>query len=242
MRDGAKTRERICEAALALFASKGVDGATVRDIAQAVGVSEGALYRHFRSKEEIARDIFATRYAALARDVLEIGMGEGGLESRVGALTRRFTTLFDDGACAVRLPARQPAPASRRGLGRGGREPGRGAAGRVRGGDPAPRDRAGRPRFARRDGAGAGGAAGGVQHLQAAPGAARPICAPDHPGPDGDPAADLTGSADPPRRRILSRSSTELPRSRIVASRAAAGSPAQMASITARCSASALLR
>ena len=96
MRDGAKTRERICEAALALFASKGVDGATVRDIAQAVGVSEGALYRHFRSKEEIARDIFATRYAALARDVLEIGIGEGGLESRIGALTRRFTTLFDE--------------------------------------------------------------------------------------------------------------------------------------------------
>ncbi|WP_460448075.1 TetR/AcrR family transcriptional regulator [Alsobacter sp. SYSU BS001988] len=96
MRDGAKTRERICAEALALFARKGVDGSTVRDIAQAVGVSEGALYRHFRSKEDIAREIFATRYAALARDVLEIGMSRDGLEARIGALARRFTGLFDE--------------------------------------------------------------------------------------------------------------------------------------------------
>jgi AcrR family transcriptional regulator len=95
-RNGPRTRERICAEALALFAERGVDGATVRDIAQAVGVAEGALYRHFRSKEDIARAIFVEHYAALARDVLAIGAAASPFPRRVEALVRRFTDLFDE--------------------------------------------------------------------------------------------------------------------------------------------------
>jgi AcrR family transcriptional regulator len=95
-RDGTRTRERICAEALALFAAKGVDGTSVRDIAQAVGVAEGALYRHFRSKDDIAREIFLTHYAALAQDVLALGRSAEPVAERIGALVRRFTTLFDE--------------------------------------------------------------------------------------------------------------------------------------------------
>ncbi len=96
VRDGARTRERIGAEALRLFAEQGVDGTTVRDIARAVGVAEGALYRHFRSKEEIARAIFSEHYAALARDVLSIGRSDLSLPERVAGLVRRFTALFDE--------------------------------------------------------------------------------------------------------------------------------------------------
>lgn len=96
MRDGSRTRERIGAEALALFAEKGVDGTSVRDIAQAVGVAEGALYRHFRSKDEIAREIFLTHYAALAQDVLALGRTQEPFPARIGALVRRFTGLFDE--------------------------------------------------------------------------------------------------------------------------------------------------
>lgn len=44
-------RARIRDAAIQLFAERGVDGATVRDIAQAAGVSSGLLRHHFGSKE-----------------------------------------------------------------------------------------------------------------------------------------------------------------------------------------------
>jgi AcrR family transcriptional regulator len=50
---GRRTRERILAAALALFARQGYAGSSVRDIAEAVGVTKAALYYHFRSKEEI---------------------------------------------------------------------------------------------------------------------------------------------------------------------------------------------
>jgi AcrR family transcriptional regulator len=44
-----KTREDILSAALDLFAEQGFAGTSVRQIAQAVGVAESALYYHFRS-------------------------------------------------------------------------------------------------------------------------------------------------------------------------------------------------
>ena len=40
------TRQRIEQAAIRLFVAKGVAETTIKDIAGAVGLSEGALYRH----------------------------------------------------------------------------------------------------------------------------------------------------------------------------------------------------
>ena len=51
-------RDSIMCAALTCFAHTGYDGTRVRQIAQAAGVSEGALYKHFASKEQLARDLY----------------------------------------------------------------------------------------------------------------------------------------------------------------------------------------
>jgi AcrR family transcriptional regulator len=47
------TRDRILKEALTLFSSKGYRAATMRDIAAEVGVRQGAIYNHFKNKEEI---------------------------------------------------------------------------------------------------------------------------------------------------------------------------------------------
>ncbi|MBI1292015.1 TetR family transcriptional regulator [bacterium] len=44
--------------ALELFVEKGVDGTSIRDIAQRAGVTEGALYRHHRSKDDLVRHLY----------------------------------------------------------------------------------------------------------------------------------------------------------------------------------------
>jgi AcrR family transcriptional regulator len=46
-------RARIRDAALRLFAERGMDGATIRDIARAAGVSGGLVRHHFGSKEAL---------------------------------------------------------------------------------------------------------------------------------------------------------------------------------------------
>ena len=50
---GEKTRKAILKHALKLFSSKGYKATTVRDIAAAVGIKQGALYNHFKNKEAI---------------------------------------------------------------------------------------------------------------------------------------------------------------------------------------------
>lgn len=50
-------RDAIVCAALACFARDGYDATRIKHIAQAAGVSEGAIYRHFASKEELAREL-----------------------------------------------------------------------------------------------------------------------------------------------------------------------------------------
>ena len=46
-------RARIRDAALRLFAERGLDGATIRDIARAAGVSGGLIRHHFGSKDDL---------------------------------------------------------------------------------------------------------------------------------------------------------------------------------------------
>ncbi len=92
----AGTRERIETAALKLFAAKGVAGTSMRDIAHEVGVTEGAIYRHFSSKDDLARALFLSRYGALARGVEAIRARAPDFSGRLDALVRLFAEAFDE--------------------------------------------------------------------------------------------------------------------------------------------------
>jgi AcrR family transcriptional regulator len=50
-------RRQIVHAAIELFARKGFDGTTTREIAQAAGVSEAVIFRHFPTKHDLYRAI-----------------------------------------------------------------------------------------------------------------------------------------------------------------------------------------
>ena len=51
------TEDKILDAATAVFARRGVTGATTREIAQRARVNEVTLFRHFRNKEELLRRV-----------------------------------------------------------------------------------------------------------------------------------------------------------------------------------------
>lgn len=53
------TKEKIFDAAVDLFAEKGYDGVSIRGIGRAVGITEGAVYKHYASKEAILESIFS---------------------------------------------------------------------------------------------------------------------------------------------------------------------------------------
>jgi TetR/AcrR family fatty acid metabolism transcriptional regulator len=51
-------REHLLDAATRVFAAKGFNGATIRDVARAAGVADGTIYNYFANKEALLFDVF----------------------------------------------------------------------------------------------------------------------------------------------------------------------------------------
>lgn len=56
-----KTRERILDSAFRLFAINGFKGVTIDDLMSNCGLTRGAFYAHFTSKEELYREALKFR-------------------------------------------------------------------------------------------------------------------------------------------------------------------------------------
>jgi AcrR family transcriptional regulator len=57
-----RTKDSILRQALGLFQEQGFEAVTMRDLAKACGLSLGAFYYHFASKEEIVLELFKTSF------------------------------------------------------------------------------------------------------------------------------------------------------------------------------------
>ncbi|MFJ9829255.1 ScbR family autoregulator-binding transcription factor [Streptomyces sp. NPDC101160] len=60
-----RTRQKIVLAAAELFDEVGYEAATISEVLKRCGVTKGALYFHFSSKEELAQEVLAGQVAAL---------------------------------------------------------------------------------------------------------------------------------------------------------------------------------
>jgi AcrR family transcriptional regulator len=91
MRDKRPTRLKIHQAALDLFVSQGISETSVRDMAQAAGIAEGTLYRHYPSKDALIADLFLIHYRAFAE---QINQRQAALPE-TAPFSRRLGDLFD---------------------------------------------------------------------------------------------------------------------------------------------------
>jgi len=90
-----RAKEKVERAAIELFAAKGVDGVSIGEIATRAGVSQGALYRHYLSKEDLAGSLFAVAYLRMGAELAAIGAAHTGFRARMGAMIRHFCMLYD---------------------------------------------------------------------------------------------------------------------------------------------------
>jgi len=88
-------RPGIVQAATSLFAARGIDGVSMRDIAQAAGVREAAIYRHFASKDELAREIFVSWYGWHCQQVHQIVTGAGGRKEQLRDIVGQEFTVAE---------------------------------------------------------------------------------------------------------------------------------------------------
>ena len=97
------TRDRIEKAAIRLFVEKGVTETSVRDIARAVDISEGALYRHFVSKDELVWAAFERHYVEFAGRLEALARGEATARAKLGAMIRGFCHAHDENPTLFRF-------------------------------------------------------------------------------------------------------------------------------------------
>ncbi len=96
-------RERLLDAALDVFAVKGIDGASVKDIAAAAEVTPGLLYHYFAGKEALVTALLRERgFAKQLRELLEQARGRSASEV-LPRVMREFDGLLADNAKLLRL-------------------------------------------------------------------------------------------------------------------------------------------
>jgi AcrR family transcriptional regulator len=96
------TQEAILDAAEAVFANNGFDGATTRAIAEAAGVNAALIHYYFRSKENLFEAVFARRSDAInsrrrhLKDALFAAKDRPELEELLDAFLRPTIELGRD--------------------------------------------------------------------------------------------------------------------------------------------------
>ncbi|MCB2155638.1 TetR/AcrR family transcriptional regulator [bacterium] len=83
-------------AALELFVECGIDGASIRQIAERAEVTEGALYRHHASKDDLVRYLFFQYFQGYA-DLMKAADQKGrAIEDKLFAMIDGFYAAYDE--------------------------------------------------------------------------------------------------------------------------------------------------
>lgn len=91
------TRRRVLDAAETVFAEKGFDGATIRDIAARAGEPVGTIHHHGGGKEQLFRQTVARRAATLSdHRIVALNKARDGGASRVEDVLCAFFEPFVD--------------------------------------------------------------------------------------------------------------------------------------------------
>ncbi|MEO1233941.1 MAG: TetR/AcrR family transcriptional regulator [Myxococcota bacterium] len=86
----ARTRAQLVEAALRVFAGKGLDAATTQDFYEEAGVSRGTFYNYFETKEDVLTAVANRLADALNEEILSETEGVEGAPERVAWTVERF--------------------------------------------------------------------------------------------------------------------------------------------------------
>jgi TetR/AcrR family acrAB operon transcriptional repressor len=95
--DAEQTRQDLLDAALTIFSQKGYTAARLEDIAEAAGVTRGAIYHHFGSKSELFLALLEEA-TAVGNSAIDRAVSEGGtfVEVLSRILVYTFNLVEDD--------------------------------------------------------------------------------------------------------------------------------------------------
>ena len=89
-------RQCILEQAQQLFFAHGYHGVSIRDIVQACGLSNAALYYHFESKQNLYVELIRGFVASVVQPVQEAGAGNGSSRERLTRMVLAFSQFISE--------------------------------------------------------------------------------------------------------------------------------------------------
>lgn len=97
------TREQIRAIALELFAERGYDKTSLREIAERLGVTKAAVYYHYRTKEEILASLLDEHVAGMDA-IIEWGEGQPATAETRRAIIERYSAFLTGPADSEEAP------------------------------------------------------------------------------------------------------------------------------------------
>lgn len=94
------TRDRMLDAAAHVMRTRGLVGATTKEIAKAAGYSEAALYKHFRDKTDLFLAVLTERVPSPLAKVLgtlDQRVGQGSVTDTLEEVARAAITFYRHG-------------------------------------------------------------------------------------------------------------------------------------------------
>ncbi len=100
-------KKDILQAAMRLFATKGIDGISVKEIGDAAGVTDAAIYKHFKSKQAMALEAFSHYCGGYTRLIDYMAGQPGTFHSRFHRLIDEVLRMHDEEQYGMLLLAQQ---------------------------------------------------------------------------------------------------------------------------------------
>lgn len=88
---GVNTRARLLDAAVEMFSARSFHGTGTRDIAEAAGMSQAAMYVHYTTKEELLYQLSLEGHEEIERIMLEALARRDTPEQQLGEVMYEFT-------------------------------------------------------------------------------------------------------------------------------------------------------
>lgn len=86
---------QLIRAAVKLFVEQGIDATSTKQIAEAADVAEGTIYRHFKSKDEMAYTVFLTHLEAFSRELEKAAAPLQHTKEKIRALVQCYFSFFE---------------------------------------------------------------------------------------------------------------------------------------------------
>jgi AcrR family transcriptional regulator len=98
-----ETRLKILNTAEDLFARQGYDATGVAEVCQAAGVSKGAFYHHFATKQAVFQALLTSWLAQLDQQLDQILSASQDIPSALGAMAESTGPVFEAASSHIRI-------------------------------------------------------------------------------------------------------------------------------------------